>query len=108
MTDRPASSRMPTPKQMEKLANGPLQTPGIDDPTPDDALPAAYRDALLLDPRAAGKPWRPVQQMRLWEIQRELLRSNLSRTRWSLRRRCLARRFYGLSSRSTACGAAGA
>jgi hypothetical protein len=33
---------------------------------------------------------------------------SLSRTRWSLRRRCLARRVYGLSSRSTVCDAAGA
>jgi hypothetical protein len=33
---------MPTPKQMEKLANSPLRTPRIDDPPPDGALPDEY------------------------------------------------------------------
>ena len=36
--------------------------------------PQGYWESVLKDPRAAGKPWRPVQQMRLSEIQRELLR----------------------------------
>jgi hypothetical protein len=65
---------MPTPKQMEKLANSPLPTPRIDDPPPEAPLPDAYWDALLGDPRAAGKPWLPLQQRRLSEIARELLR----------------------------------
>jgi hypothetical protein len=47
MTDRPASWRMPTPKQMEKLANSPLRTLRIDDPPPDGELPAEYWDAVL-------------------------------------------------------------
>lgn len=59
MTDRPASWRMPTPKQMEKLANSPLRTPRIDAPPPDAPLPQEYWDALLRDPRAAGRPWPP-------------------------------------------------
>jgi hypothetical protein len=74
MTDHPASWRMPTPKQMEKLASDRLRTPGIDDPPPDGALPQEYWDSVLQDPRAAGRPWLPIQQMRLSEIARELLR----------------------------------
>jgi hypothetical protein len=42
-------------------------------------LPPEYWDALLRDPRAAGRPWLPVQQMRLSEIPRELLRIDCSR-----------------------------
>jgi hypothetical protein len=73
MNDHPASWRMPTAKQMEK-ASGRVRTPGIDDPPPDGALPQEYWEALLRDPRAAGRPWLPLQQMRLSEIPRELLR----------------------------------
>ena len=64
---------MPTAKQMEK-ASGRLRTPEFDDPPPDGALPQEYWEALLRDPRAAGRPWLPLQQMRLSEIPRELLR----------------------------------
>src|SRR6267142_5351666 len=70
---------MPTAKQMEKLANGPLRSPRIDDPPPDGSLPQEYWDAVLRDTRAAGRPWIPLQQMRLSEIPRELLRVNCSR-----------------------------
>jgi hypothetical protein len=64
---------MPTPKQMEKLAN-PLRAPEIDDPAPDGALPQEYWESVLRDLRAAGRPSLPIQQMRLSEIPRELLR----------------------------------
>lgn len=52
MSDRPASWRMPTPKQMEKMArlvggNAPAR-PG---PAPGDDLPPEYWRALLDDPR---------------------------------------------------------
>jgi hypothetical protein len=70
---------MPTPKQMEKMANNPLRTPGINDPAPDGSLPHEYWEAVLRDPRAAGRPWLPLQQMRLSEIPRELLRIDCSR-----------------------------
>ncbi|MEA2909952.1 MAG: hypothetical protein QOJ15_2033 [Bradyrhizobium sp.] len=70
---------MPTPKQMEKMANSPLRTPGINDPAPDGSLPHEYWEAVLRDPRAAGRPWLPLQQMRLSEIPRELLRIDCSR-----------------------------
>src|SRR6202171_4955587 len=79
MSDRPASWRMPTPKQVEKLANGPLRSPRIDDHPPDGAFAQEYWDAVLRDPRAAGRPWLPIQQMRLSEIPSELLRVNCSR-----------------------------
>jgi len=53
MADRPASWRMPTPKEMEKMAavvgrNVPPK-PGL---APDDDLPPEYWQALLDDPRA--------------------------------------------------------
>jgi hypothetical protein len=38
-----------------------------------------YWEALLRDPRAAGRPWLPLQQMRLSEISRELLRVECTR-----------------------------
>jgi hypothetical protein len=79
MNDHPASWRMPTPKQMEKMANSPLRIPGINDPAPDGSLPHEYWEAVLRDPRAAGRPWLPLQQMRLSEIPRELLRIDCSR-----------------------------
>jgi hypothetical protein len=78
MNDHPASWRMPTAKQMEKLANQ-LRAPEIDDPPPDGTLPQEYWESVLRDPRAAGKPWLPLQQMRLSEIPRELLRVECAR-----------------------------
>jgi hypothetical protein len=70
---------MPTPKQMEKLASDRLRTVGSEDPAPDESLPKEYWDHVLRDPRAAGKPWLPIQQMRLSEIPRELLRVECAR-----------------------------
>lgn len=68
---------MPSPKQMEKLAreaeqqrNAP-QTPAVG---PGDSMPDELWDAVLRDPRAAGKPWLPIQQCRLSEIPRHVLR----------------------------------
>lgn len=52
----------------------PLRTPSFDDPPPDGGLPAELWDAILEDPRAAGRPWLPLSQRRLSEIPRELLR----------------------------------
>lgn len=64
---------------MEKMASDRLQTPRVDDSPGDGTLPPEYWDAVLRDPRAAGKPWLPIQQMRLSEIPRELLRIDCSR-----------------------------
>ena len=73
--ERPASWRMPSPKQMEKLAReAERRTSAKADPAPDDPLPTELWDALLADPRAAGKPPLPIQQCRLSEIPRHVLR----------------------------------
>ena len=74
--ERPASWRMPPPHQMEKLARGAARQPDREkpDPAPSDPLPDELWDAVLADPRAAGKPWLPIQQLRLSEIPRHVLR----------------------------------
>src|ERR1700742_1882171 len=80
MTDRPASWRMPTPKQMEKLAAAaavggsvpPGRTPG-----PGDEMPAEYWQAVLDDRHAdAGRRTTApsIRTQRLYDIQRHLLR----------------------------------
>jgi hypothetical protein len=71
MNDRPASWRMPSPKQMERLASQRAPTSG---PAPVTSEPAEWWDAVLVDPRAAGKPRLPIQQRRLSEIPRHMLR----------------------------------
>jgi hypothetical protein len=65
---------MPTPKQMEKLALqlDRLMEPPIPTPGPADALPDAYWDAVLRDPRASTIV--PIQHRRLSEIPRHVLR----------------------------------
>jgi len=74
--ERPASWRMPSPKQMEKLAREAARQPDREkaDPAPSDPLPDELWDAVLADPRAAGRPPLPIQQCRLSEIPRHLLR----------------------------------
>jgi hypothetical protein len=75
MTDRPASWRMPTPKQMEKMAavvgrNVPPK-PGL---APDDNLPPEYWQALLDDPRADARPGSSGGALRLSQIPQHILR----------------------------------
>jgi hypothetical protein len=80
MTDRPASWRMPTPKQMEKLANAavvrgnvsPVRTPG-----PGDEMPPEYWHTVLND--ADGdcgslSPGPSIRTQRLVDIQQHVLR----------------------------------
>jgi hypothetical protein len=85
MTDRPASWRMPTPKQMEKLAAAaavcgnvpPVRTPG-----PGDEVPPEYWQALLDDPHAeAGRRTHgpSIQAQRLSEIPQHILRVSCRR-----------------------------
>jgi hypothetical protein len=78
MTDRPASWRMPTPKQMEKLAAAaavrgnapPVRTPG-----PADEVPPEYWQSILDDVAADRRPAGPsIRTQLLSEIQRHLLR----------------------------------
>lgn len=80
MTDRPASWRMPTPKQMEKLAAAAAvraNVPLVRTPGPGDEMPPEYWQAVLDD--ADGDPGPPapgpsLRMQRLAEIRRHLLR----------------------------------
>jgi hypothetical protein len=76
MNDRPASWRLPTPKQMEKLAEA-ARRPAVPAAAPDEALPAEYWDSLLKDPRA-GDGVR-MRQRKLSDIQRHVLRVSCRR-----------------------------
>jgi hypothetical protein len=83
MTDRPASWRMPTSKQMEKLAamvaREPRRTPP---PCPSDAMPPEYWESVLRDPLADASPMSPatpVRTLRLSEIPQHILRVSCSR-----------------------------
>ena len=83
MTDRPASWRMPTPKQMEKLAatvgREPRRTPT---PGPGDTMPPEYWESVLRDPLADARPVPParrVRTLRLSEIPQHILRVSCSR-----------------------------
>jgi hypothetical protein len=60
---------MPSPLQMEKLA-AQRERQRHSDQLPDDG----WWQSVLSDPRAEGKPWLPVSQLRLSEIPRHLLR----------------------------------
>ena len=77
MSDRPASWRMPSPQQMEKLAAKAVRKASEGQPTGVDAtaMPAEYWDAELNDPRADARSRNvPLQQRRLSEIHRHVLR----------------------------------
>ena len=73
MTDRPASWRMPTPKQMGKLANQPARKPAESAGAPEEPLPPEYWQSVLEDPRALSGSLQN-RQMPLSEIQRHVLR----------------------------------
>ncbi|WP_209944016.1 hypothetical protein [Bradyrhizobium elkanii] len=73
MTDRPASWRMPTPKQMEKLAAEAARRPSPSTAAPEAPLPAEYWESVLRDPRA-GTTGAQMRQRCLSEIQRHVLR----------------------------------
>jgi hypothetical protein len=67
---------------MEKLARERgRMVPETCSPTPDQPLPAEWWDSVLADPRAAGKPWLPIEQRRVSEVPRELLRVECLRCR---------------------------
>jgi hypothetical protein len=102
MTDRPASWRMPTPKQMEKLAVAaaargnapPVRTPG-----PGDEIPPEYWQAVLDDPLADAKPrtaGAPSRLLRLDQIPQHILRMSCRRcTRTVEIQKADAVRLYG-------------
>lgn len=78
MTDRPASWRMPTPKQMEKLAKASGVRTNVRPaarPCPADEMPPEYWQAVLND--ASGDrvtPGPSIRTQRLADIKRHLLR----------------------------------
>jgi hypothetical protein len=78
MTDRPASWRMPTPKQMEKLASEVVRKVASPTAAPDAPLPAEYWDSVLKDPRAHTNCFR-LSQRHLVELQRHVLRVSCRR-----------------------------
>jgi hypothetical protein len=74
MTDRPASWRMPTPKQMDKMAavgNSPSPKPGL---APDADLPPKYWQAILDDPRAGSRTGPSEGALRLSQVPQHVLR----------------------------------
>ncbi|WP_038949271.1 MULTISPECIES: hypothetical protein [Bradyrhizobium] len=75
MSDRPASWRMPRPKQMDKMAalvgRKVPQKPGL---APNSDLPAEYWQAILDDPRADGRSVPSGATLRLSQIPGHLLR----------------------------------
>jgi hypothetical protein len=78
MADRPASWRMPTPKQMEKMtAAVGRKAPPARELAPDADLPKEYWRALLDDPRAEGGapgPGAAGVRTRLSQIPQHILR----------------------------------
>jgi hypothetical protein len=81
MTDRPASWRMPTPKQIEKLAAvvG-RKAPPVGGLAPDDDLPPEYWESILRDVPADDMRSKPgVRMRRLVDIPQHLLRVSCRR-----------------------------
>jgi hypothetical protein len=78
MTDRAASWRMPTPKNMEKLADSAARSPIASTAGLDEPLPAEYWESVLKDPRA-GATGTQMRPRRLSEIQRHVLRISCRR-----------------------------
>lgn len=78
MTDRPASWRMPTEKQMKKLAaTVPAGRSASGSPAvgPGDPMPPEYWQAVLDDASADARPTvGPVRMQRLGDIGRHVLR----------------------------------
>jgi hypothetical protein len=78
MTDRPASWRMPTPKQMEKLAAEAVRKSANPAAAPEAPLPLEYWDSVLKDPRDGASAVQ-LRKRRLSEIQRHVLRVTCQR-----------------------------
>jgi hypothetical protein len=98
MTDRPASWRMPAPKQMEKLAAEAARRPAVPAAAPDAPLPDAYWDSVLEDPRAETGGTQ-IRQRRLVEIQRHVLRISCRRCEHTVEIQTVdAVRLYGVNA----------
>jgi hypothetical protein len=70
---------MPTRKQMEKLASQALRPAAHADPAPDAPLPDEYWEDLLKKLSRGRTPRLSIQQRRLSEIPREVLRVECAR-----------------------------
>jgi hypothetical protein len=85
MTDRPASWRMPTPKQMEKMAAAAAvreNAPSVRTPCPGDEMPPEYWQAVMDDPLADARSRTadpPSRLLRLAEIPQHILRVSCRR-----------------------------
>ncbi|UWU96115.1 hypothetical protein [Bradyrhizobium sp. CB1015] len=80
MTDRPATWRMPTPKQMAKMAATiGRSAPAKQGLAPDADLPPEYWQALLEDPRAEARAVPSGAALRLSQISQHILRVNCRR-----------------------------
>jgi hypothetical protein len=81
MTDRPASWRMPSVEQMEKMAAAPgRKAPAAPALAPDDDLPPEYWQALLKNANAEIEPsGSSMAALRLTEIPQHLLRVSCRR-----------------------------
>jgi len=83
MTDRPASWRMPTPKQMEQMAAA-VERKASSGPAPaqEDELPPEYWQAILEDPRVQAKSSGSrvcTRSLRLSQIPQHVLRVSCRR-----------------------------
>ncbi|MFZ0767426.1 hypothetical protein [Bradyrhizobium sp.] len=76
MNDRPASWRMPTPRQMEKLAAEAARKHAHS--AEDGPLPPEYWESILTDPRSNANGAQ-MRQRRLSDIQRHILRVSCRR-----------------------------
>jgi hypothetical protein len=100
MSDQPASWRMPTPKQTEKLAAAAAagrNAPTASTPGPAEAMPAEYWQAVLDDAATdAGPPGPSIRMQRLSDIQRHVLRVSCRRCQRTVEiQKADAVRFYG-------------
>jgi hypothetical protein len=78
MTDRPASWRMPTPKQMDRMAAEAARAAKPFGAAADTPIPREYWDSVLKDPRAETTG-AEMRQRRLCELQRHVLRVSCRR-----------------------------
>jgi hypothetical protein len=101
MTDRPASWRMPTPKQMEKLAAEAAGKSANTAPAPNESLPPEYWDSVLKT-LVPAQPTPRRRQRRLSEISRHVLRVSCRRCERTVEIQTVdAVRLYGGDAKTT-------
>ena len=105
MTDRPASWRMPTPQQMEKLAasaTARVNRPPSPPLGPADDMPPEYWLAVMDDPLAEAEPQAagsPIRALPLSKIPQHILRVSCRRCARTVQiQKADAVRLYGLEA----------